>query len=169
VKELKRKLRNFRLKVLGIQAGLVLVGILILAGLGAWGNNKYQAYLLAQTPTLTSTATSTATLTPSPTQTPTQTPTLLPTLTPTLTPTPIVAFTQRDVYARNGCYEKFTAVGKIPSAASVRFLPAERRFDEFNRECVLVEYLTDNGGAIAGWVLTLDVGVELPPTATSAP
>jgi len=169
VKELKRKLRIFHLKVLGIKAGLVLIGILILAGLVTWGNNKYQAYMLAQTPTLTSTATSTATLTPLPTQTPTLTPTLLPSLTPTLTPTPIVAFTQRDVFARNGCYEKFTAIGKIPSGASVRFLPIERRFDEFNRECVLVEYLTDSGGAIAGWVLTLDVGVELPPMATSAP
>ena len=133
----------------------------------SWGNGKYQAYLLAQTPTVTATATSTATFTPSPTQTPTQTPTPLPTLTPTLTPTPIVAFTQRDVFARNGCYEKFTAVGKIPSGASVRFLPTERRFDEFNRECVLVEYLTPEGGAIAGWVLTLDVGVELPPEATA--
>ena len=169
MKELKRKLSNFRLKVLGIKAGLVLIGILILAGLGAWGNNKYQAYLLAQTPTLTSTATSTATFTPSPTQTPTLTPTPLPTLTPTLSPTPINAFTQRDVYARNGCYEKFTAVGKIPSGVSVRFLPTERRFDEFNRECVLVEYLTDDGGAIAGWVLTLDMGVTLPPTETSSP
>jgi len=171
VKELKRNLRGFRWKVLGIQAGLVLVVILVLAALGAWGKGKYQAYMLAQTPTSTSTATSTATLTPSPTQTATQTPTLLPTLTPTLTPTPIVAFTQRDVYARNGCYEKFTSVGKIPSGERVRFLPAERRFDEFNRECVLVEYLTDNGGAINGWVLTLDVGVEPPPaaTATSTP
>jgi hypothetical protein len=86
-----------------------------------------------------------------------------------MTPTPIIAFTQREVYARNGCYEKFTAIGKIPSGEKVRFLPAERRFDEFNRECVLVEYLTDNGGAITGWVLTLDVGVELPPTSTSTP
>ncbi len=169
VKELKRKLRTYRLKVFGILAGLVLVGILILAGLGAWGNNKYHAYMLAQTPTLTLTATPTATFTPSPTQTATQTPTPLPTLTPTLTPTPISAFTQRDVFARNGCYEKFTAIGKIPSGSTVRFLPTERRFDEFNRECVLVEYLTTDGGAIDGWVLTLDVGVDLPPTATSAP
>jgi len=169
VKELNRKLRNYRLKVLGIRSGLVLIGILILAGLAAWGNNKYQAYMLARTPTLTPTATFTATHTPSPTQTPTQTSTPLPTLTPTFTPTPLVAFTQRDVYARNGCYEKFTAIGKIPSAASVRFLPTERRFDEFNRECVLVEYLTDNGGAIDGWVLTLDVGVKPPRTATSSP
>ena len=169
VKELKRNLRSLRWKVLGIKAGLVLVAILILAAFGAWGKSKYQAYMLAQTPTLTSTATATATLTSTPTHTPTLTPTLLPTLTPTLTPTPIVAFTQKDVFVRNGCYEKFTAIGKIPSGERVRFLPAERRFDEFNRECVLVEYLTDTGGAITGWVLTLDVGVELPPTATSAP
>jgi len=169
VKELKRKLGNYRLKVLGIRAGLILLGILILAGLAAWGKNRYQAYVLAQTPTVTPTATSTATLTPSPTQTPTLTPTATSTLTPTLTPTPINAYIQRDVYARNGCYEKFTAVGRIPAGASVRFLPTERRFDEFNRECVLVEYLTANGGAIDGWVLTLDVGIQLPPTGTITP
>lgn len=169
VKELKRKLGSYRLKVLGIEAGLVVIGILILIGLFAWGKNKYQAYLLAKTPTLTATATSTATFTPTPTQTPTLTPTPLPTLTPTLTPTPIIAFIQRDVYARNGCYEKFTAVGKIIAGASVRFLPTERRFDEFNRECVLVEYLTATGAGITGWVLTLDVGVTPPPTETSVP
>lgn len=169
VKELKRKLGSYRWKVLGIEAGLVVIGILILIGLFAWGKNKYQAYLLAKTPTLTATATSTATFTPTPTQTPTLTPTPLPTLTPTLTPTPIIAFIQRDVYARNGCYEKFTAVGKIIAGASVRFLPTERRFDEFNRECVLVEYLTATGAGITGWVLTLDVGVTPPPTETSVP
>jgi hypothetical protein len=169
VKELKRKLRNFQWKVLGIKAGLVLVGILVLIALGAWGRSRYQAFLLAQTPTLTSTATATATQTPSPTYTSTVTPTSQPTLTPTLTPSPIVAFTQREVFARNGCYEKFTAIGKIPSGGTVRFLPTERRFDEFNRECVLVEYLTESGGALTGWVLTLDVGVDLPPPATSAP
>jgi len=169
VKELKRKLGQFRLKLLGLRAGLVVIGILILIGLGAWGKNRYNAYLLAQTPTITSTSTSTATFTPSPTQTPTVTPTPLPTLTPTLTPTPINAFTQRDVYARNGCYEKYTAIGRIPAGAYVRFLPTERRFDEFNRECVLVEYLTADGGAIDGWVLTLDVGIEPPPTATIKP
>jgi hypothetical protein len=73
------------------------------------------------------------------------------------------------VFARNGCYEKFTAVGKIPAGSTVRFLPTERRFDEFSRECVLVEYLAPDGSAIDGWVLTLDVGVDLPPTATIAP
>jgi len=169
VKELKQNLRGYRWKVLGIKAGLVLLGLLILAALGAWGKGKYQAYMLAQTPTLTATSTATATLTPLPSQTPTPIPTLQPTSTPTLTPTQIIAFTQRDVYARNGCYEKFTAIGKIPSGERVRFLPVERRFDEFNRECVLVEHLTPDGGAIAGWVLTLDVGVESPSTATSVP
>ncbi len=169
VKELKRKLRGFRLKLVGIYAAIGLIGVLILAGLGAWVNGRYHAYLLAQTPTLTWTATATATLTPTATQTPTLTPTSPPTSTPTLTPTPINAFTQREVFARNGCYEKFTAIGKIPMGASVRFLPAERRFDEFNRECVLVEYLTFNGGAITGWVLTMDVGVTIPPTYTPVP
>jgi hypothetical protein len=73
------------------------------------------------------------------------------------------------LFARNGCYEKFTAVGKIPTGSTVRFLPTERRFDEFGRECVLVEYLAPDGSAIDGWILTLDVGVDLPPTATIAP
>jgi tetratricopeptide (TPR) repeat protein len=166
VKELKQKLASYRLKVLGIKAGLVVVGILILMGLVALANNRYQAYLLAQTPTVTPTPTFTATFTPTASHTPTITPTSPPTSTPTLSPTPIVAFTQRQVYARNGCYEQFTAIGRIPAGAQVRFLPAGRRFDEFSRECVLVEYLTETGAGIAGWLLTLDVGVTLPATAT---
>jgi hypothetical protein len=169
VKELKSKLRNYNLKLLGIKAGLVLIGILAVIGLISWGKNRYTAYMLAKTPTVTPTATFTATFTPSATPTATVTPTPLPTSTSTITPTPLVAYAQRDIYARNGCYEKFTAIGKIPSGSSLRFLPAERRFDEFSRECVLVEYLTPNGGAIDGWVLTLDVGIELPATATSTP
>lgn len=100
VKELKLKLRSYRLKVLGIKAGFVLFGILLLAVLFSFGKGKYTAYVLAKTPTATATSTATATFTPSPTQTPTLTPTPQPTLTPTLTPTPINAFTQRDVFAR---------------------------------------------------------------------
>jgi tetratricopeptide (TPR) repeat protein len=169
VKELKGKLRNYQMKLLGIRVGLVVAGILILFGLGSLLNNRYHAYLLAKTPTVTPTPTATGTFTPSPTITPTITPTVTPSLTPSLTPTPINAYIQREVYARNGCYEKFTAIGRIPAGAYVRFLPTERRFDEFNRECVLVEYLTDNGAAITGWVLTLDVGVVPPPTATYSP
>ena len=169
VKELKRKLGGYRLKVSAIRAGIVLGTILILALLGLWGRSRFEAYQLAQTPTLTATATATATLTPTPTGTATLTPTPLPTATQTLVPTPLVAYTQRDVFARNGCYEKFTAIGKIISGSKVRFLPAERRFDEFNRECVLVEYLTSTGGALTGWVLTLDVGIAPPVAPTSTP
>ncbi len=169
VKELKHKLRSYRMKLLGVQVGLGIAGLLIVVGLVSFGKSKYHAYLLAQTPTVTATATATATLTPTPTLTPTVTPTLTPTVTPTLTPTPIIAYTQREVYVRNGCYEKFTAIGQIPAGAMVRFLPAERRFDEFNRECVLMEYLTANSAAITGWILTLDVGITPPPTATYSP
>jgi hypothetical protein len=32
-----------------------------------------------------------------------------------------------------------------------------------------VEYLSEAGAAITGWILTLDVGIEPPPTATYAP
>ncbi|MCU0485553.1 MAG: hypothetical protein MUC85_05520 [Anaerolineales bacterium] len=167
VKELKHKLGAYRLKVSAVRAGIVLGVVILLALLGLWGRGRFEAYQLAQTPTLTPTATATATLTPTPTATATLTPTPLPTATQTVIPTPLVAYTQRDVFARNGCYEKFTAIGKIISGSKVRFLPAERRFDEFNRECVLVEYLTASGGALTGWVLTLDVGIA-PPTAPTA-
>ncbi|HSF80254.1 MAG TPA: hypothetical protein VLA49_03415 [Anaerolineales bacterium] len=84
------------------------------------------------------------------------------------TPTPTSGIAQRDVWARNGCYEGFTAIGRIPSGASLRFLPSERRFDGFNRECVLVEYQSDVA-AVIGWVLMLDVGSGPPPTVTPAP
>ena len=103
-----------------------------------------------------------------PTFTPTITPTPTETGTPTLTPTPLSSIAQRDIWARNGCYEGFTAVGKIPAGASVRFLPSERRFDDFNRECVLVEYQRE-GAAVIGWVLILDLGAGPPPTLTPSP
>jgi hypothetical protein len=72
------------------------------------------------------------------------------------------------MWARNGCYENFTAVGRIPARATLRLLPSERRFDDLSRECILVEYQRD-GGAVIGWVLTADIGIELPPTVTPAP
>jgi hypothetical protein len=70
----------------------------------------------------------------------------------------------RDVWARSGCYEGFTATGKIPSGGELIFLPTERRFDQFNRECVLVEYQTE-GKSVIGWILLLDIG-NPQPTAT---
>ena len=50
----------------------------------------------------------------------------------------------------------------------MRFLPSERRFDAFNRECVLVKHQRD-GAAVIGWVLMLDVGSGPLATPTPAP
>jgi tetratricopeptide (TPR) repeat protein len=168
VRQLEGNLRSYRVKLLGLRAGGVIAGILLLLIVGNWGVGRYQAIVLARTPTATPTLTSTPTFTPTSTQQPTPTPTELPTNTPTLTPTPLSGFTLREVFARSGCYEGFTAVGRIPAGGAVRFLPAERRFDDFNRECVLVEYQRE-GGDVIGWVLLLDVSSEPPPTGTPAP
>jgi tetratricopeptide (TPR) repeat protein len=168
VSQLERNLRSYRLKLLAIRIGGVIGGILILAILGNWGIGRYQAFVLSRTPTATPTLTATPTFTPTATFLPTQTPTELPTATPTLTPTPLSGFTLREVFARSGCYEGFTAVGRIPAGGAVRFLPAERRFDDFNRECVLVEFQRE-GGDVIGWVLLLDVSAEPPPTLTPEP
>jgi hypothetical protein len=43
----------------------------------------------------------------------------------------------------------------------VDFLPAERRFDNFSRECVLVEY-EEFGSSIIGWILIADLGPVQP-------
>jgi hypothetical protein len=168
VSRLKRNLQSYRWKVLGIRAGGVLVGIILLILIGMWGVGRFRAFLVSLTPTATPTATSTPTLTPTSTLTPTMTPTATNTPTPTLTPTPLVVYAQRDFWARNGCYENFTAIGRIPASASLRLLPSERRFDDLNRECILVEYQRE-GGAVIGWVLTADVAIALPLTPTPAP
>jgi hypothetical protein len=136
--------------------------------IGVWGFGRFQAYQISLTPTATSTATATPTLTPTPIPTATPTPTPTATLTPTLMPTPIAGIMQRDAWARSGCYESFTAVGRIPTGGVLRFLPSERRFDDFNRECVLVEHEKDTG-AVIGWVLIADVGAQPPPTPEATP
>ena len=156
MKQLNRNLRGYRWKLVGVRIGIVIGAILVLTILGYWGKGRYQAYLFAQTPTVTPTLTSTPTVTPTSTQTSTVTPTQTPTATPTLTPTPILAYAQRDVWARNGCYENYTAIGKIPAGAMLRFLPAERRFNDFSRECVLVEFQNKDGQRV-DW-LDPDVG-----------
>jgi tetratricopeptide (TPR) repeat protein len=168
VARLNRNLRSYRLKLLGIRAGGIAIGLLILVVIAAWGFGRFRSFLVSLTPTPTPTATATATTTPTPTMTPTATPTFTPTSTPTLTPTPLVIIAQRDMWARNGCYEDFTAVGKVLSGSMLRMLPSERRFDNFNRECVLIEYQRE-GGAVIGWVLTMDLGDEPPPTGTPSP
>jgi tetratricopeptide (TPR) repeat protein len=168
VVSLNRNLRSYRLKLLGIKAGGVIISLILLGLLVTWGMGRYQAYLVSLTPTATPTPSATPTSTATPTLTPTFTPTMTPTETPTLTPTPLFVYVQRDVWARNGCYEGFTAIGRIPVGGTVRFLPSERRFDGFNRECVLVEYQRD-GAAVIGWVLTVDLGGNPPPTSTPSP
>lgn len=168
VARLNRNLRSYRLKLLGIRAGGIAIVLIILFLLAAWGIGRFRSFLVSLTPTPTPTATATATTTPTPTMTPTITPTFTPTGTPTLTPTPLVIIAQRDMWARNGCYDDFTAVGKVLSGSTLRMLPSERRFDNFNRECVLIEYQRE-GGAVIGWVLTIDLGDEPPPTATPSP
>lgn len=168
VMRLKRNFRSFQWKLRGIRLGIGVLGIIILFLAANWAVGRYRAYVLSLTPTPTPTATATPTFTPTSTLTPSITPTLTPTDTPTLTPTPVSGIAQRDVWARNGCYESFTAVGKIPAGGVLRFLPSERRFDDFNRECVLVEYQKGDA-AVIGWVLIMDVGSGPPPTPTPSP
>jgi hypothetical protein len=47
----------------------------------------------------------------------------------------------------------------------VRFLQSDRRFDTFNRECVLVEFQAQ-GKSVIGWVLLMDIGSAPPLTPT---
>jgi hypothetical protein len=148
-----------------IKAGLVLLLLFIVAAAGYFTYGRFQNYQLSLTPTAT--ATFTLTPTASATLTPTSTATLTPTIThtPPPTPTPIAGVALREVWARSGCYEGFNAISRIPEAGVLRFLPSERRFDQFNRECILVEYVGPDKSVI-GWVLFMDVGS---PPATPTP
>ena len=168
VVRLNRDLRSYNLKLAGLRLLAGLAGLAVLILLGYWAVGRVQAYLISLTPTATPTLTATATSTPTSTLTPTATSTFTPTSPPTMTPTPQVVVSQRDVWARNGCYENFTAIGRVPAGATLRLLPSERRFDPIGRECLLVEYQRE-GGAVIGWVLTADVGITEPETSTPAP
>jgi len=150
------------------------IGALIIIIIGIWGWGRFQNYQLSltPTPTFTFTPTSTTTLTPTPTLTPTSTSTftptptftltptptftVTPTFTPTLTPTPMTMRAIRRIWVRNDCYESYTAIGSIPAAGVVQLLPAERRLDNLNRECVLVEYKGIDS-SYTGWVLLADL------------
>jgi hypothetical protein len=141
----------------GIILGIALVGYIVFLVF-----SSVRSYVLALTPT--STPTATMTVTPTHTLMPTTTPTLVPTATntplptalPSLTPTPLVGTVARLVWARSGCYDAYDAIGRIPEGANVRFLPSERRFDGFSRECVLVEY-DNNQSSVIGWILLEDL------------
>lgn len=163
VVRINRSLSSHFIVVTLLKIGGALLGLAVIAMIGYLAFGRFQSYLISLTPTATPTPTMTATLTPSttPTLTPTDTPT--PTLTFTPTPTPFVGAALRDIWARSGCYEGFNAIGRIPTGGNLRFLPDERRFDTFNRECVLVEYRGEER-SIIGWVLIADVG-----SAPSAP
>jgi len=137
-----------------IRLGLIVVVLFICIGFVFLGLQGFRAYTLSLTPTITPTFT--PTLTPVPTDTPTPLP---PTATPlpTSTPLPTTGRVLRTVWARNGCYENFTAIARIPEGNQVKVLPAigERRFDPFDRECILVEY-DGADTSVIGWILIQD-------------
>jgi tetratricopeptide (TPR) repeat protein len=154
--ELSKALSGYHASITGIKAGIGLLGIIIL-GLILWlGANQVRAYVISLTPTATPTLTPTTTPTRTPFPTATITPTPQPTNTPTITPTPLTGTTARIVWVRNGCYETFDAISRIPEGAIVRFMPVERRWDNFNRECVFIEYVGETR-TINGWILLADL------------
>ncbi|HVP21948.1 MAG TPA: hypothetical protein VMS73_08820 [Anaerolineaceae bacterium] len=158
--ELNRSLASYNNMRTGIKVGGIIIGIIIIIGILFFGFNQVRAYIISLTPTATSTPTPTDTSTPVPptasnTPRPSLTPTI--TLTPTLTPTPLVGVVARDIFVRNGCYETYRAVGLVPAGSTVRFLPAERRFDNLKRECLLVEYTAPDSTTLIGWMLILDL------------
>ena len=134
----------------GIVAGVIIIFLLYL------GLKQGKAYMVSLQPTNTPTATATFTATVTPRPTSTNTPTPRPTNTPTVTPTPMTATLSRKVWARNGCYEEFTAIQTIPEGGIVHLLPEARRFDSLSRECLLVEYVGESQTVI-GWILIADL------------
>ena len=147
------------LNLLRFTAIILVATIIALIGWFAFG--RYQTYLFSLTPTATVTASVTLTPTSTATITPTGTTTPTPTSTPTPTPTPVFGVALRDIWARNGCYEGYRAIGRIPAGGDLFFISTERRFDPFNRECVLVEYRREEI-SIIGWVLLVDIGPPQP-------
>ncbi len=157
---LKRALSlSYLVAVVGGLLAIIVLGLLISVATRSISSSM-QARNLARTPTatFTPTITLTPTITPTPTKTLTPTPDYSPTPTKTATPTPVIVVeTIRQVYARNDCYEGYIATGRIPQGTLVTLLPMpERRFDNFNRECLLVEF-RGNGFSIIGYVLLVDV------------
>lgn len=163
--ELKRGfLPTYIIGGLAALIALIVIGLLISVAFRGISNAAYERNL-ARTPTMTPTPTITLTptITPTATITPTPTPDYSPTPTYTVTPTPIVVVqTLREVWARSDCYDSFRSTGRIPVGTTLNLLPmAERRFDTFNRECILVEFRTGDF-AIIGYVLMADVTTVTP-------
>ena len=156
VLELNRGLSPYHNVVLGIKIGLGVIAAGIVFFVFWMGFMQVRSYVISLTPTATPTATETATPTSTPRPTNTPTPTPRPTGTATITPTPQTASLARKIWARNGCYEEFTAIAQIPEGGTVHLLPAERRFDTLSRECLLVEYVGETQ-TIIGWILIADL------------
>lgn len=160
VLELKRGfLPTYLVTAIAVVVVLVLVIMGVSLAARQFSDSAYERNL-ARTPTLTMTPTvtltPTATLTP--TITPTPTPDYSPTPTTTVTPTPVVFVRAvRDIWVRTGCYGSFSSPGRIREGMTVELVSMpERRFDEFNRECVLIEY-SSGDYAIIGYVLIEDI------------
>lgn len=154
--ELNRSLSPYNNTILGIKIGAGVLAAVVVILLIWLGVSQVRAYIVSLTPTATATPTPTATATITPSPSPTATVTPRPSSTPTITPTPLTAIVARKIWARNGCYEDFTAIAQIPEGGVVRLLPAERRFDLLSRECLLVEYVGE-ARTIIGWILIADL------------
>ncbi len=154
--ELNRSLGPYNNTILGLKIGAGVLAAAIVFLLIWLGVNQVRAYIVSLTPTATPTPTATATHTPTPSPSPTYTPTPRPTSTPTITPTPFTATVARRVWARNGCYEEYTAIAQIPEGGVVRLMPVERTFDTLSRECLFIEYVGETR-TILGWILVADL------------
>lgn len=160
VLDLKQRLRWYHVTLYGGGGIAVILIILLLwfGGRGVAGMVRQRQLALTPSPTITATITPTGTVTPEPSETPTVTP--IPTETPDYTPTPTEVITgtvTRNLFARNGCYETFPATGRIPEGAVVTLITQrERTFDNLNRECVLIEYRSEERNVI-GYVLLADM------------
>jgi tetratricopeptide (TPR) repeat protein len=162
VLEVKRRLRWYPITLYG---GGAIIGIIILVALwfggrGIAGLVRQRQLALTPSPTATGTITPTPTITPTATVTPTATPERSPTPIYSPTPTPVITGTVlRTLFAREGCYESYRAVGRIPEGAVVSLIAIPNRvFDNLNRECVLVEYRTEDR-AIIGYVPLVDMSI----------
>ena len=158
----KKRLRWYPITLYG---GGAIIAILVLialwfGGRGIAGAVRNRQLALTPSPTATATITPTGTITPTPTETPTATPERPPTPILSPTPTPVITGTiQRNLFARSGCYESFTATGRLPEGAVVNLIAqSERTFDNLNRECVLIEYRSEFGNVI-GYVLLADLTI----------
>ncbi len=162
VLELKHRLRWYPITLYG---GGTIIAILVLialwfGGQGIAGLVRQRQLALTPSPTATGTITPTPTITPTATVTPTPTPERSPTPIYSPTATPVITGTVlRTLFAREGCYESYRAVGRVPEGAVVSLIAIPNRvFDNLNRECVLIEYRTEDR-AIIGYVPLVDMSI----------